>query len=101
MLVKTFDEDCDIGLYTLQYHLLAHMVEIILKCLMLSVLDNSSHEYFNIYIRPAFRGTLQCRRTRMLEIVNSMKRSYKISLPYGKKETDEKLGREDERSAKS
>lgn len=49
MLVDNFDEDCESGLYKLNYHLLDNIVEDPLKFETQSVLDSSSYEHSNLH----------------------------------------------------
>lgn len=53
MLLEAFDEHCDLGLYTLMYHLLNYVVDNIQIVGTLSVLESCSHEHSNVLIMRA------------------------------------------------
>lgn len=74
MLVKTFDGYCDSSMHTLKHHLPDHAVEGIRRSRTLSVLDSSSYEHFNLNIKQAYEKTLQERRTRIIEMINVIKK---------------------------
>lgn len=61
LLVDTFSENCDSGLYTLQHHLLDHIMADIRRSRTMLVLDSSSNEHFNKHIKLAYRRTSQRR----------------------------------------
>lgn len=60
MLVETFDEHFDPGLYTLKYYLLDHSVDDIQTFGALSVLDSSPCEHSNLHTKQAYKKTF-CR----------------------------------------
>lgn len=54
MLVETSDEHCDLGLYTIKYHLLTHTAENIQRFGTLSHLDISPYDHFHVYMKQAY-----------------------------------------------
>lgn len=81
MLAETFDERCDIFLYTLRHHLLDHMGDDVRRSRALSVLGSRPYEHFDVHIRHAFRATLYRSRTQMMETVHLMEQNYGRALP--------------------
>lgn len=67
IVVATFDEQCDSGLHTLNYHIPDPMVEDLRTFGALSVLDGTIYEYFNVHIKYAYRRTSQRRQTRRMK----------------------------------
>lgn len=53
MLVETFDEQCNPGLYYLKYHPRYHIKKDIRRFNSQSVLDSNLYEYFNVQIKKA------------------------------------------------
>lgn len=75
-LVKTSNVYCDPDLYTLNFHLLDYMVEVIWLFGAMNVLDNSASEHFNVHIKQAYKEASPQRRTRMSETANMMEWTY-------------------------
>lgn len=61
MLVETFDEDCNFGLYTLKYHLLDPKVINIKRFGKESVLNSILNENFHVLIKQVYKRTSQCK----------------------------------------
>lgn len=61
-----------------------------------SVLDSRLCAHHNEHIKYMCKGMLQRRRTRMMETLNVIERSYKKVLSYDKKKNAKKLGQSDD-----
>lgn len=74
MLVDTFDDHCGSGLYTLKHHLLYHIMEDLWNFGTLSVLNCSSYEQLNEYVKHSYRMTSQKRQKQIMETDNNLQR---------------------------
>lgn len=101
MLLATFGENSDFGVYILKYHLLDRMVADI-KCTKIrSAICFEKHlirvskcaNQAGVIKITSLRG-----RTRTIEIGNEMKRSYTEALSYSTQEDDGKFGQGGERT---
>lgn len=100
MLVETFEEHCDYGIYTLKYQLLGYIVEA--KIIRTAIcFRHRSYEHFNMHIKQMFKRASYRRQTRMMKMVHVMERNHKGALPYRKEEMKSKLRLRNERSAKA
>lgn len=99
MLAEAFDEHCDRGLYTSKCHLLHDMMDDERRLGTESVLNSSPYELLIVHINQHYKGTLESRRTRIMENVSVMERSYYRVLSYEKEKDDGKLGRRHEKLA--
>lgn len=74
MLVQTFPDRCESGLYPLKYQLFGHVIEDIRRFQTPSVLDSGPYDYFNFLVKQAYERPWQRRLKRMMETVNIMEK---------------------------
>lgn len=75
LTIKTFQDFCVSGLFTLKFHLLDHMVEDMERFGSLQVLDASAFEHYNTDIKAAIRRTSQRKSSCMEEAVSILGQS--------------------------
>lgn len=71
-VIKTFDDHCESCLHTLTVHLLDHLVEDVRRFRMLSFIDGSAYENFNVIVKQSYRSTSKLQVTRMEETLSRM-----------------------------
>lgn len=55
--LELFSPVCTSRVYTVEFHLLDHLVEYIKKVWHILVLDTSTYDQFNVHIKTAYRGS--------------------------------------------
>lgn len=89
MMVKTFEEHCDSGPYTLRCNVFCQILKVTGTFGTLCALHGSPYKHFNLLIHEVLRNTSQSRRTHMIEKINVMEETHESGPPYGKEKLDE------------
>lgn len=55
LLVPTFSEHCNSGIYVMKFRLLHHVIEDLLELDTLSVVETSSFEQYHLHVTHAYR----------------------------------------------
>lgn len=97
MLKYTLDDHWESGLYMPKYDSPEHIVKHLRKLGKFSVCDSISYEHTSVYNKHSYRRTSQSRQTRMMGLVITPQRSYKMALQYEQMRIGETLGGIDER----
>lgn len=75
MLLERFDVQGNRGLYTLNYHLFADMMEEIRSLATPSILQSRPYEYHNEHMKQVFKRNSGRIQTQMMETVNLIESS--------------------------